>query len=166
MVDEKISDFTSVGAIQATDLVCIVRDGDNATAEVGTMAIEDSTDYYTKTEVDAAINNAPGIASVTAGFTLDGTTHNGAEIYLRPHTGSPSGYIVTLPYNLPVNFRCSFINLCNATEVQIKPATGSPNDTLNGAVNVSAKFLTKYAGAYLRKTATGELIIVGAVDVS
>lgn len=163
MVDEKISDFPDGGLIEATDFVAGVRAGANTKFEVGTMASQDTADYLDEPDTLAAINQNPTIINVTGNLTLDYATHNGCELWLQPHTGSPSIYTVTIPYGLTNGFRCSFVNMCLPGEVNIKAATGSPTETLNGVAAGNATFQAQYAGAYLRKPATGQYVIIGGI---
>lgn len=142
MPDSEISELTDGGLIQGADEIPAVRSGSNVKVHLGDIAAA------------VVIDNSAALVLSSA--------HDGKEIYLRPGSGSPSGYIVTIPYSLAIGFSCRFMNLANATEIQIKAASGSPNCSLNGVSSGTATFTAKYKDAFLRKTAAGELIIVGS----
>lgn len=165
MADKTIPQLDDGGAAQNGDLVPVFRSGGTPSEDMhvvlGTMASQDVADFSTEEETEELVNQHPTIVSVSTNLTLNDANHNGAEIWLLPNTSSPSAYTITVPYNLAVGFRCSFVNRAPAGEVTILAATSSPNDKLNGVNSGSAIFGLQYSGAYLRKRALGELTIVG-----
>lgn len=170
MADLRISEMTAGGPLEETDEIPAARAGDNVKVSLGTMASEDAADYLTEDEVTEEVRHAPDIVVATGDLTLTDADHNGVEIVLRNTSASPQTYSINVPYNLPVGFRCSFLYRTQHG-VTIRPATGSPNDTLNGINGATAVFPTPAVNglclsAYLRKVAVGELVITGAISVS